>query len=95
MTLIVESENALKAKSHELEKNLWEIERELKKKELKKGVILHIIEPHEFSIVQSISQVSMKELELIGLKKYNKNLKELSLEREHERKNWEAKCVEL
>ena len=42
-----------------------------------------------------MSQASLKELELVGLKKRNKNLKSLALKREHERKTWEAKCQEL
>ena len=55
MSLIVESEKALKAKSDELEKRLQE-----KEKELEKGVVPPITEPGEFSIVQALAQVSMK-----------------------------------
>ena len=58
-----------------------------KEKELEKGFVPPITEPGEFSIVQALSQVSPKELELIGLKHQNKNLEGLELEREHERKN--------
>ena len=60
-----------------------------------KGVIPLIIELGEFSIVQALEQVSLKELELTGLKHWNKNLEGLALEREREINNWEAKCAEL
>ena len=42
-----------------------------------------------------MSQVSMKELKLLGLKNQNKNLESLDLKREQERKAWEAKFQEL
>ena len=70
-----------KAKSNELEKKLQE-----KEKELEKGVIPPITEPGELSIVQSLAQVSLKELELTRLKQKNKNLEVLAMERECERK---------
>ena len=76
MTLIVESEKALKAKADDLEKMLQE-----KKKELEKTVIPPITEPGEFSIVQSLTQVSLKKLVLTGLKHQKNNLKGLELER--------------
>ena len=90
MTLIVESEKALKAKVDDMEKKLQE-----KEKEIEKGVISPITEPGEFSIVQALAHQSLKELEMIGLKHQNKNLEGLELERERERNNWEAKCAEL
>ena len=66
-----------------------------KGKEIKKGFIPPFTEPGEFSIVKDMAQVSLKELELTGLKHQNKNLEGLALERERERKKWEAKCAEL
>ena len=63
MTLIVESEKALKVKVDDLEKILQEEEKELEK------VTIHpITEPGEFSIIQDMEQVSLKELDLTGFK---------------------------
>ena len=42
-----------------------------------------------------MSQVSLRNLEIIGLKKQNKNLDNLALKREEERKTWESKCKYL
>ena len=94
MSLIVESEKTLKAKSDELEKKLQGKEKELqeKEKELECRIIPPSTESREQTISQAMSQVSLKELELVGLKNQNKNLESLSLKREQERKVWEAKC---
>ena len=56
MTLIVESENALKTKAYDLEKRLQEKERELqeKDKEFEKVITPPITEPSEFSIVHAM-----------------------------------------
>ena len=86
----MESDKALKAKADDLEKKLQE-----KEKELKKGIVPPITEPSAFSIVQALEKVSLKELELTGLKHQNKNLEGLAVERERERKDWEVKRVEL
>ena len=53
-----------------MENKLQEKETEIqeKAKELKRVVVPPITEPREFSIVQSLAQVSMKELELTRLK---------------------------
>ena len=69
MTLIVESNRDLKSKSEELERKLQEKESELqeKGKEIKKGGIPPITEPSEFSIIQSLAQVIIKELEVTRL----------------------------
>ena len=48
-----------------------------------------------WAIVQALAQVSIKELELTRLKDPNKNLEGLAMDRERERKSWEAKCAEL
>ena len=68
---------------------MQEKERELqeKEKELEKEVVPPITEPGEFSIVQALAQVILKDLELTGLKHQNKNPEGLALERERERKN--------
>ena len=42
-----------------------------------------------------MSQVSFKELDIVGLRNQNKNLENLALKMEQERKVWEAKCKEL
>ena len=42
-----------------------------------------------------MSQVSIKELQLTGLKNKNKNLENMALQREQEIKTWESKCQEL
>ena len=42
-----------------------------------------------------MSQVNLKELEIFGLRNHNKNLENIALKREQERKSWEAKCKEL
>ena len=40
-------------------------------------------------------QGSLKELDIVGLRNQNKNLENIALKREQERKAWEAKCKEL
>ena len=42
-----------------------------------------------------MSQVSLKELAIVGLRNENKNLENIALKREKERKSSEAKCKEL
>ena len=42
-----------------------------------------------------MSQVSLRDLEIAGLKNQNKNLENLALKREEERKSWENKCKDL
>ena len=42
-----------------------------------------------------MSQVSLKELEITGLKNQNKNLEDIAGKRELERKKLEDKCKEL
>ena len=54
-------------------------------------IIPPVAESSEQNIVQAMSQVSLKYLQLIGLKNKNKNLENLELQREQERKTWEAK----
>ena len=73
MSLVVESDKTLKAKSDELEKMLQDKEKELqeKEKELESRIIPPSTKSGEQTIVQDMSQVSLKELELV-LKKQNK-----------------------
>ena len=47
------------------------------------------------SIIQEMSQVSLRYLGIIGLKNQNKNLENLALKREEERKTLENKCRDL
>ena len=42
-----------------------------------------------------MSQISLRDLEIVGLKNQNKNLENLALKREEERKSWENKCKYL
>ena len=81
MSLVVESEKTLKAKSDELEKKLQKKEKELqeKEKELESRIIPPSTESGEQTILQAMSQVSLKELELVGLKNQNKNMESLAL----------------
>ena len=90
MSFVVESEKTLKVKSDELENKLQE-----KEKELESRIIPPSTEYGEQTIVQAMSQVSLKELELVGLKNQNKNMENVALNREQERKAWEEKCQEL
>ena len=86
MTLVVESEKALKGKCDEMERKLQE-----KEKELEGMIIAPIAQSSEQTIVRAMSQVSLKELELTGLKNQNKTLENLALQGEQENKTWEAK----
>ena len=81
MSLLVESEKTLKWKYDELEKKLQE-----KEKELESRIIPPSAELGEQSLVQAMSQVSFKELEIVGLRNPNKNLENLALKGEQERK---------
>ena len=49
----------------------------------------------EQAIVKDMSRVSLKELEITGLKNQNTNLEEIAGKRELERKKLEDKCKEL
>ena len=42
-----------------------------------------------------MSQVILKELEIVGLKNQNKNMENVALKKEEERKSLEYKCREL
>ena len=70
MYVVIESEKTLKAKSDELEKKLQEKEKEMqeKEKELESRIIPPSTESGQQTIVQAMSQVSLKELELVRIK---------------------------
>ena len=93
MSLVVENEKTMKQRFYEMERKLQEKEKELqdKEKELELRIIPPIVESNEHNIVQALSQVSLKDLQLSGLKNQNKNMENLRLQREQERKTWEAK----
>ena len=42
-----------------------------------------------------MSQVSLIDMEITGLKNHNKNLEDIAIKREQERKAWESKCKEM
>ena len=77
MSLLVGSENILKRKYDELEKKLQE-----KEKELESRIIPPSTESSKQSLVQAMSRVSFKELEIVGLRNLNKNLESIALKRE-------------
>ena len=60
---------------------------------------LHIISPPTQTsvdyVVQAMSHVSLTDLEIVGLKNQNKNLENVALKKEEERKSWERKCKDL
>ena len=56
------------------------------------GKVANIAQSSEHAIVQAMSQVSLKDLELSGLTNQKTTLENLSLQREKERRTWEAKC---
>ena len=69
MSLLVESENTLKRKYDELENKLQE-----KEKELESRMFSPSVELDEQPLVQAMSQVSFKELEIVGLRNQNKKI---------------------
>ena len=86
MDLVVETEKNMKEKIEDMEKKLQD-----KEKELESRIIPTTTQSIEQSIVQSMSQVIIKGLELTRLRNQNKNLENLEVQREHERKTWEDK----
>ena len=90
MALVVESEKSTKEKFEEMERKLQE-----KEKELELRMIPPVAWSSEHGIVQAMSQVSLKELEITGLKNQNKNLEDIATKREQGRKTMENKCKEL
>ena len=73
------------------------MEKELKEKNKEREV--HIISPPiqsgTNSLSQAMSQVSLRDMEITGLKKQNKNLEGVAVKREQERKTLENKCKEM
>ena len=70
MALVVESEKTMKEKIDEMERNLQEKEKELqdKEKKLELRIIPPTAESSEQTIIQAMSQVSLKYLKLTKLK---------------------------
>ena len=60
-----------------------------KVKELELRIIPHVVGSSEQGIIQAMSQVSLKELEITGLKNQNKNLEDIAGKGEIERKKLE------
>ena len=83
MTLIVESEKTLKITFDEMERKLQEKEKQPqeKEKELEGIIVPPTVESNEQTIIQSMSQVSLKYLELARLKNQNKNMENLAVKR--------------
>ena len=65
---------------------------ENKRRDLKVQVIQRIAQTNEESIVQAMSQVSLRDLEIIGIKNQNKNLEDATLKKEEGKKVLENKC---
>ena len=86
MTLVVQSEKDLKGKCDEMERKLQE-----KEKEHEDRIISPVDQSSEQTIVQAMSRVSLKDLELNGLQKQNMTPENPILQRELEKKTWEAK----
>ena len=86
MALVVESEKKLKGKYDEMERKLHD-----KEKEVEDRITSPLAQSSEQTIVQDMSHVRLKYLELTGLKNQNKTLENLALQREQEKKTWEAK----
>ena len=66
-----------------------------KEKELELRIIPHVARSSQQGIFEAMSQVSLKELEITGLKNQNKNLEDIAGKRELERKKLVDKCKEL
>ena len=66
-----------------------------KEKEIELRIIPRVARASEQGIVEAMSQVSLKELEITGLKNQNKNLEDIAGKRELERNKLEDKCKEL
>ena len=84
--LLVEEVKVLKEKQFILEKQI-----ENKKKQLDVQLIQPITHSNEESVAQAMSQVSLKELEVVGLRNQNKNMEDANLKKEEESKIVENK----
>ena len=88
--ILIENEKDLKTKLAAREKELQE-----KCEEVKNQSAVPFVETYATSLCKAMSQVNLKDVELIELKKHNKNLEEKILKREQENKEVEEKCQEL
>ena len=87
MSLLVENEKSLNKKQAEFEKELNE-----KTKDIKVQIVPPPAQTSADSVTQNMSQVSLRDIEIVGLKNQNKNLENATLKKEEERKAWENKC---
>ena len=86
----VEKETFFETKHAEMESELKE-----KNKEQQAQVISPFVQSSVDSLSQDMSQVSLRDLEITGLKNQNKILEDIAEKREHERKKLEYKCKDL
>ena len=86
----VEKEEDFETKQVELEKGLKE-----KNKEQQVQVISPFVQSGADCLSQDMPQVSLKDLEITGLKNQNKNLEDIDEKREKERNTLEDKCKDL
>ena len=88
--LWAKKEKDFETKQAELEKGLKE-----KNKDQQVQVIWPSVQSSAYSLSLAMSQVSLRYLEITGLKNQNKILEDIVEKREHERKKFEYKCKEL
>ena len=88
--LLIENEKDLRTKLATREKESQE-----KYEEVKNQSTVPSVETDATSLSKAMSQVKLKYEELTGLKQQNKNLEEVTLKREQEKKKVEEKCQEL
>ena len=85
--LLTESEEGLKVKLASQEKELQE-----KGEVMEIPAIMPNVEIDTASLSNSMSQVKLRDVEIIGLKQQNKNLEDIASEREEERKKLVERC---
>ena len=90
--LLIENEKVLSQKQTELEKKIEE-----KGREPEVQIISSVVhaKTNEEAIVQAMSQVILRDLEIIGLKNQNKILEDAALKKEEDTKDIENKYKEL
>ena len=90
--ILIENVKVLKQKQGDLEK---EIEESKKEPEVQIISPAALVQRNEDSIVQAMSQVILRDLEIVILKNQNKILENAALKKEEERKAMENKCKEF
>ena len=58
-------------------------------------VISSSVQYGTYSLSQAMSQVNLKDMEITGLKNQNKNLEDIAVKREQERKTSKNRCKEM